>query len=46
MPHLKPITTVAAIMGEDHSLSYVTGGNDKRLVRESWRRHFVQLVKS
>ncbi|KAF9348952.1 hypothetical protein BGX34_002137 [Mortierella sp. NVP85] len=31
MPHLKPVTTVAAIMGEDHSLSYVTGGNDKRL---------------
>ncbi|KAK3811998.1 MAG: WD40-repeat-containing domain protein [Benniella sp.] len=31
MPHLKPITTVAAIMGEDHSVSYVTGGSDKRL---------------
>ncbi|KAI8346210.1 hypothetical protein B0O80DRAFT_431015 [Mortierella sp. GBAus27b] len=31
MPHLKPINTVTAVMGEDHSVSYVTGGSDKRL---------------
>lgn len=36
MPHQKPINAVTPVMGEDHSVSYITGGVDKRLVR-GWR---------
>jgi len=33
LPHQKPIGTISAVTGEyDRSVSYVTGGNDKRLV--------------
>ncbi|KAF9966264.1 hypothetical protein BGZ70_002849 [Mortierella alpina] len=31
MPHTKPISTVTAAMREDSSMSYITGGVDKRL---------------
>ncbi|KAF8944425.1 hypothetical protein BGZ46_006260, partial [Entomortierella lignicola] len=37
MPHDKPISAVAAVMREDHSMSYVTGGYDRGLYH--WQFH-------
>ncbi|KAF9977882.1 hypothetical protein BGZ65_007218, partial [Modicella reniformis] len=31
MPHQKAVNCVTAVMREDHSMSYITGGKDKRL---------------
>ncbi|KAF9116364.1 hypothetical protein BGX27_003047 [Mortierella sp. AM989] len=37
MPHVKPISSVAAVMRKDHSMSYVTGGQDRILYH--WKFH-------
>ncbi|KAF9954417.1 hypothetical protein BGZ65_004023 [Modicella reniformis] len=45
MPHKKAINCVTAVMREDHSMSYITGAKDKRLILWKFRPRGSQSSK-